>query len=171
MKPLKPAFKKWADLVLGGMPPIDACLKVFPHITKKTAANKTVLFGKNNDIQSYIKERSQKISDKVDNLVAEELKTNEVGRILSATEKRDILSKIILGQLEVEKIVIVKGVPKKIVCKPDASDIMKAIDIDNKMSGDNVQAKPNQVAKAQEVDKVVVVEDSTPTYGKTDSNK
>jgi hypothetical protein len=38
---------------------------------------------------------------------------------------------------------------------------MKAIELDNKMAGDNVQAKPNQVAKAEEVTKVVVVEDET----------
>ena len=31
-----------------------------------------------------------------------------------------------------------------------------SIELDNKMAGDNVQAKPNQVAKAEEVTKVVV---------------
>jgi hypothetical protein len=51
LKPLKPAFKKWADLVLGGMLPINACLKVWPHISHKTAGNKTGILKRNEGLK------------------------------------------------------------------------------------------------------------------------
>ena len=50
--------------------------------------------------------------------------------------KQEILKKIIDGELLTEKLVIIKGEVKKVMAKPDAQDIMKAIDIDNKMEGD-----------------------------------
>lgn len=171
MKPLKPAFKKWADLVLGGMLPINACLKVWPNISHKTAGNKTGILKRNEGVKAYMEEQTAKITSKVTEKASAAIHEAEIGNLLTTAKKREILAKIVAGEMEVEKYVTVKGELKKVKAKPDLTDIMKAIELDNKMSGDNVQAKPNQVAKAQEVDKVVVVEDSTPTYGKTDNNK
>ena len=56
--------------------------------------------------------------------------------IMSKHEKQAILAKIIKGELMCEKLIVVKGEVKKVMAKPDAQDIMKAIDIDNKMEGD-----------------------------------
>lgn len=55
--------------------------------------------------------------------------------------KQAILKKIIDGELEIEKLIIVKGEVKKVKAKPDAQDIMKAIDLDNKMEGDYAPIK------------------------------
>ena len=82
----------------------------------------------------------------------------EVGLILTSAKKREILAKIVSGEFETEKYVTIKGVLKKVKVKPDINDIMKAIELDNKMAGDNVQAKPNQVAKAEEVTKVWILD-------------
>ena len=168
---LKPDHKKWADLVIKGIPEMDAYFRVYPKAAKKTAQNQIVTFRKNVGLMDYINKATQKIAQIIENKHIEALSVVELSNILTSARKREILAKIVNGEMEVEKYVTVKGELKKVKAKPDLTDIMKAIELDNKMSGDNVQAKPNQVAKAQEVDKVVVVEDSTPTYGKTDNNK
>ena len=51
------------------------------------------------------------------------------------------MKKIVDGELEIEKLIIVKGEVKKVKAKPDAQDIMKAIDLDNKMEGDYAPIK------------------------------
>ena len=168
---LKPEHKKWADLVIKGVPELEAYFKVYPKAAKKTATNQLGRFRHDEGIQSYIKKHTERIAQIIETKHVETLQSIEMGNILTSAKKREILAKIVNGEMEVEKYVTVKGELKKVKAKPDLTDIMKAIELDNKMSGDNVQAKPNQVAKAQEVDKVVVVEDSTPTYGKTDNNK
>jgi hypothetical protein len=57
--------------------------------------------------------------------------------IWGRAEKLEILRKIAVGETEFEKVFFDKSVPKKISIKPDASDRMKAIEIHNKMQGDN----------------------------------
>lgn len=163
--------KRWADYVVSGKSNTEAYKLVYPNATLKTCQNKGGVLSKKGELRDYINSRLQKIAEKVEKKASEELLDVEVGLILTSARKREILAKIVNGEMEVEKYVTVKGELKKVKAKPDLNDIMKAIELDNKMAGDNVQAKPNQVAKAQEVDKVVVVEDTTPIYGKTDNNK
>lgn len=163
--------KQWADWVLKGKTPAEAYSMIFPNASKKTAANKGAIWGRVEGMKEYLDRNRQKVEEIVNRKLTDELSDVTVGAILTSAKKREILAKIVNGEIEVEKYVTVKGELKKVKAKPDLTDIMKAIELDNKMSGDNVQAKPNQIAKAQEIDKVVVVEDNTPTYGKTDSNK
>jgi hypothetical protein len=158
---LKPDHKKWADLVIKGIPEMDAYFRVYPKAAKKTAQNQIVTFRKNVGLMDYINKATQKIAQIIENKHIEALSVVELSNILTSARKREILAKIVNGEMEVEKYVTVKGELKKVKAKPDLTDIMKAIELDNKMSGDNVQAKPNQVAKAEEVTKVVVVEDET----------
>ena len=158
---LKPEHKKWADLVIKGVPELEAYFKVYPKAAKKTATNQLGRFRHDEGIQSYIKKHTERIAQIIETKHVETLQSIEMGNILTSAKKREILAKIVNGEIEVEKYVTVKGELKKVKAKPDLSDIMKAIDLDNKMSGDQVQAKPNQVAKAEEVTKVVVVEDET----------
>ena len=63
------------------------------------------------------------------------------GRILTKLEKQDKLRQIMNGELEVEKLIVLKGEIKRVKAKPDQMDIMKAIDLDNKMSGDYAPEK------------------------------
>ena len=45
------------------------------------------------------------------------------------------------GEITFEKFIVVKGEPKKVQVKADAVEIMKAIDIDNRMAGDDAPLK------------------------------
>ncbi len=158
---MNPKHKKWADYVVSGKSNTEAYKLVYPKANLKTCQTKGGVFSKKVELIEYINKRLQKIAEKVENNVAEQLSSQEAGLILSSSKKREILAKIMSGEFETEKLISIKGVYKKIKVKPDINDIMKAIELDNKMAGDNVQAKPNQVAKAEEVTKVVVVEDET----------
>jgi len=153
--------KKWADLVIKGVNEVDAYLRVYPKASKKTASNQLGTFRKNVGLMDYINKATQKMAQILETKHLEALSSVELDNILTSARKREILAKIVNGEMEVEKYVTVKGELKKVKAKPDLNDIMKAIELDNKMAGDNVQAKPNQVAKAEEVTKVVVVEDET----------
>lgn len=158
--------KKWADLVIKGVNEVDAYLRVYPKASKKTASNQLGTFRKNVGLMDYINKSTQKMAQILETKHLEALSSVELGNILTSARKREILAKIVNGEMEVEKYVTVKGELKKVKAKPDLNDIMKAIELDNKMAGDNVQAKPNQVAKAEEVTKVVVVEDETESHKK-----
>lgn len=153
--------REWADLVISGMDRTEAYLKAFPGSARKTAQNQVSRFGKDAGIMGYIQERSKSFSQVVEATLNQELANQKVGEILTNLRKREILAKIASGKMKTEKIVWVDGKQKRVKCLPDFTDIMKAIDIDNKMSGDNVQPKPAQIKKAEEVTKVVVVEDQT----------
>jgi hypothetical protein len=153
--------KKWADLVIKGVNEVEAYLRVYPNASKKTASNQLGTFRKNVGLMEYISKATNKIAQIIESKHLEAVSSIELGNILTSARKREILAKIVNGEMEVEKYVTVKGELKKVKAKPDLNDIMKAIELDNKMAGDNVMAKPNQVAKAEEVTKVVVVEDET----------
>lgn len=158
---MNPKHKKWADYVVSGKSNTEAYKLVYPNATLKTCQNKGGVLSKKGELKNYINSRLTKIAEKVENKASNELLDVEIGLILTSAKKREILAKIASGEFETEKFVTIKGILKKVKVKPDINDIMKAIELDNKMAGDNVQAKPNQVAKAEEVTKVVVVEDET----------
>ena len=158
---MNPKHKKWADYVVSGKSNTEAYKLVYPSATLKTCQNKGGVLSKKGELKDYINSRLQKIAEKVEIKTTNELLDVEIGLILTSAKKREILAKIVSGEFETEKYVTIKGELKKVKVKPDINDIMKAIELDNKMAGDNVQAKPNQVAKAEEVTKVVVVEDET----------
>ncbi|MEE8322164.1 MAG: hypothetical protein V3R57_00875 [Candidatus Bathyarchaeia archaeon] len=99
-------------------------------------------------IDRYIKEAQEEAEDIQRETSAalrdesiQEAKESFTGRILTKLEKQDKLRQIVDGELECEKIVFIKGEAKKIKAKPDQTDIMKAIDLDNKMAGDYATEK------------------------------
>lgn len=61
--------------------------------------------------------------------------------VLTKLDKLELLENIALGKTEFEKVFFDKGVPKKVAVKPDASDRMKAVEIHNRMTGDNEAEK------------------------------
>lgn len=153
--------KKWADWVLKGKTPAEAYSMIFPNASKKTAANKGAIWGRVEGMKEYLDRNRQKVEEIVNRKLTDELSDINVGVILTFAKKRELLAKIASGELTNEKIVVINGEIERIKCPADLTERMKAIEIDNKMSGENVQAKPNQVAKAQEVEKIVVVEDGS----------
>jgi len=105
------------------------------HKTERTFWNQwKIAEKKHTDSENLIK---KEFEDKYKHDVHEGLKL----ALNRKKHKQDILKKIIDGELLVEKVVIVRGEIKTIMAKPDAQDIMKAIDIDNKMEGDYAPTK------------------------------
>ena len=75
------------------------------------------------------------------------------GHILTKLEKQDKLRQIVQGELMCEKVVVIQGAAKKIMAKPDQSDVMKAIDLDNKMAGDYAPTKSIELGGSINIDK------------------
>lgn len=126
------------------------------------------MMGKDEEVQSYIREMREAINKETQAQIDAELQKDidssankKAGTILTTIRKRQILDEIATGKKMFEKVIIIDGKIKRVKCKPTPQERLKAIEIDNKMSGDTVQAKPNQVAKAQEIEKVIIVEDET----------
>ncbi len=99
-------------------------------------------------IDNYIEKANQKAmeaqiakeSAEADALY-EHAKEAEKRRLLTRDEKREVLAKIVLGELLVDKIIVTREGIKSIKAKPDHNDIMKAIDLDARMEGDYAATK------------------------------
>jgi hypothetical protein len=154
---MKPEHKKWADHVIRGISPIEAYLLVYPTASRKTAMNRSSVFGKNEEVAGYIKGKGEKL----DALVNDKLAEQELKKILSANEVHAMLYSIAMGELKSERVVVVNGEPKIIKVSPTHTERMKAAEIFNKMTGQNVLAKPAQVKAAEEVTKMIIMEDQT----------
>jgi len=163
--------KTFADFVISGKNPKDAALLVWTGISEKTARNKSAILMKNEEISGYIRAQGQAIGEKISESLTTKIANEKVSQLMSSAMKRSILAQIISGKYRIEKTIIVDGKRKKVKVKPDLNDIMKAIEIDNKMSGDLILAKPNEVAKAEKVTKIIVVEDQTQPNGGDNHNK
>lgn len=157
--------KKWADYVGKGKTPIQAYLLVYPNAKEKTARNRIGKFLRNTDIAEYLKQKSQKLAEitqkTVEKGVQDALVNTEVGEILTTAKKRWLLAKIASGTYEYERVEITKdGDIVKVMCKPNLMEMMKAIDIDNRMSGDNMSSRTNE----QDLNKsktILIIEDKT----------
>jgi hypothetical protein len=91
-----------------------------------------------NEQYKVVQDRRRELSESIGTEAhIEAIKLNLWGKI----EKLKILEKIATADIEIEKVFFDKGVPKKVGVKPDATDRMKAIEIHNKMMGDNAAEK------------------------------
>lgn len=148
---MKPQHKRWADLVVSGTPELQAYLQVYPNASKKTAHNQLSNFRNNLGLMGYISDKTTKIAEKVEAKTIEKLSEVSIGNVLTSAKKREILAAIAMGELEVEKLVQVRDtetkalVWKKMLVKPDLHERMKAMDIDNKMTGETYRAKPPEL--------------------------
>lgn len=87
----------------------------------------------NEQLSKTLQARKKAIESKT----IEALEKHAEKQVLSKLKKLILLEGIALGETEFEKVFFDKGVPKKVSTKPDATDRMKAIEIHNKMTGDN----------------------------------
>lgn len=153
--------KKWADLIIKGIDEVSAYLKVYPKASKKTATNQLGKFRHDSVIQTYINSKAHKIAQKVEVKTLQSIEITDMGEILTVAKKRWLLAKIANGTYEYERVEITKdGDIVKVMCKPNLMEMMKAIDIDNRMSGDNMTAKSNE----QDLNKsktILIIEDKT----------
>lgn len=153
---MTPQQKKWADYVINGKNHQEAYLLAYPKASKKTASNQLGAFRQNLGLMDYINQGIAKITAKVEAKTIEKLANIEIGNVLTSAKKRELLALIALGELEQEKMVLVKdaetkkNVWRKILIKPDLFDRMKAIDLDNKMTGEIYRGKSNENEKPKD---------------------
>ena len=151
---MTPQQKKWADYVISGKTHVAAYLLAYPNASKKSATNQIGTFRQNLGIMGYVEKGLGKIAAKVEERVVEKLSNIEVGNVLTSAKKRELLALIALGELDCEKLVQVrdnnvdsktygKMIWKKMLVKPDMGERMKAIDLDNKMTGEIYRGKAN----------------------------
>ena len=82
------------------------------------------------------------ISEQTNTSIANEVESRKM-KILSSLERQEILTKIALGELEVEQLLVAKDGIKKVKVKPTHADIKSAVAELNKMGGDYAPAKQN----------------------------
>lgn len=112
-----------------------------PKITKKYNVSRETV---NKDIRNAkVAARNAQIAKEAAEADAlyEHAKEAEKRRLLTRDEKREVLAKIVLGELLVDKIIVTREGIKSIKAKPDHNDIMKAIDLDARMEGDYAATK------------------------------
>ena len=121
--------------------------------SERSALNNSARLLKNDAILSAIKSGQAKAAELAQNAAVEAASKNELGTLLTAIEKRSILAKIARGEQDVQEFAITKMGPIEYTRKPNPQEISKAIEIDNKMTGDNA---PSKLEHSGEVSKKVV---------------
>jgi hypothetical protein len=88
---------------------------------------------KNDEIAAIIKQKAKRIEEIAQSKAVDELKDKIVADVMESTEKRNMLAKIARGEM-----IVTEGRKKRTA---DFYERLKAIEIDNKMSGDNAPEK------------------------------
>lgn len=138
---MKRQWKTFVDEMIMHGDPTKAYMAAYPKAKVTSARVKSYNLLQNVTISELIKENSEKITAIATEKAIDELKDKIVCDTLTTLHKREILFKIASGELKTEKVVFTKDGANTIMCKPSHSDIMQAIDLDNKMTGDNAPVK------------------------------
>lgn len=126
---------------------IKAYMTAYPKAKEETARVESYRLLQIPTVSEAIKEHSEKIKAIATQKAAEELKEVIVGNTLTAHRKREILHGIAEGTLAIKvkkrfwDKVQEKYVIKEVSQFPDHTTRMKAIDLDNKMTGDYAPEK------------------------------
>lgn len=108
----------------------------YPKAQKESARVKSSKLLQNDTVLTYLNEMKHKINSVAEIKLINELSNKETVVLLTATKKREILANIANGELIAEKTLVVNGQLEKVFSKPNHSDIMKAIELDNKITGE-----------------------------------
>lgn len=116
-----------------------AIVKAYPHLKGDAKKIRTYCgrLMKNIEVSTAINKKASKIAEIATNKAIEVLKDEIVTEALTAAKKREILRQIVEGELKVGGKA------------PDHIAIMKAIEIDNKMAGDNAPEKLDHTTKGK----------------------
>lgn len=127
--------------------PVKAYKAAYPNAKGQTPRVESYRLLKNPTIAAAIKEASDKIRNQAQQEAVSELKEELKGNILTRQKKLEILYKIACGELEipVKKPVWDKSQNKYVFVPmmevPDHAAMIKAIEIENKMTGDYAPEK------------------------------
>lgn len=113
----------------------------YPNCTDLTALSNSLRLLQKSYISERIKEETARIEQDAYNQLVQDEKDKRQYKILTTLQKRELLYQIAFGEIEIEmKKVVFDPIQKKfdtvtIIGKPDFSERLKALDMDNKMSG------------------------------------
>lgn len=121
---------------------VDSYMKAFPKVkSRKTASVNATRLLKNATIKNLLK-TSPSIVEEARAKAVEELKEEIKADILTATQKREILHKIATGAHQVAEFFIKRDGTVGSYRRPATpAEIAKAIEIDNRMAGDDAPEK------------------------------
>jgi len=116
---------------------VKAYMEAYPYAKPTSARVSSYVLLRNATISSRIKEAAGRIREQAEYGVSNILKGNIVQKVMDVNIKRSILHKIAHADIELEKVFLGRNGKKvRIFVKPDYADVLKAIDLDNKMTGD-----------------------------------
>lgn len=133
---LSKKHKIFADHFIKTGDQTEAYMLANPGAKRTSAQASSYKWLKSAKINLYIQERQGEINKITNDRISEELVAKGVVGLLTAAHKREILAKIANGEHEIEEYIVIRGEVKKIKRKPNANEIAKAIEIDNRMTGD-----------------------------------
>lgn len=134
--------KEWQifinEMILHG-DKVKAYKKAYPKAkSENSAAVNAIRLLKNDNILNAIKSGSDKAEKAAYQSVIKKVARKKKIKLLSQIEKREILSEIARGERKImENSVTKSGEVVTYYRTPNANEIIKAIDTDNKMTGDN----------------------------------
>ena len=146
--------KKFADEYLKSGDQVAAYQKVYNQKNKEAARVNSYKLLQSTTVQAYINAKADKIAKLTEQKLTEELSNREVINCLSAIEKREILAKIARGELEITDISNTKDGPIEVSRKPNVMERLKAIELENKMTGD-IAATNSNVKVSTDLDELL----------------
>lgn len=121
---------------------VKSYMKAYPKCQYESARTKGSMLLKNVAVNEQIRQASERLRMEVEAEVKHELKAEIMLSILNANEKRGILAKIAKGEPVIFRTKKDEnGEEIQVPVLPDITDMMKAIDLDNKMAGDYAPEK------------------------------
>lgn len=141
---ISPKHKRFADEYIKHGDATKAYRAAYPKVKEETARVNSYKALQNTTVQDYIKERSDKITEIANQKLAE----TQFKDLLTTAEKRFILRQIARGELLEEYNQVLKGELKKVKRLPNLIERIKAIELENRMTGDH-----NEKSEASIIDK------------------
>lgn len=133
--------KRFADLYLETLDYTASYQAVYPNAKKRSASVKGYNLLQKVEIKEYIKQLNDKIDFETQNRIIESRSGQQTIALLSLARKREILSQIANSEATMIEYANTKAGPIPIDRKPNFIEIIKAIDTDNKMTGDEAPKK------------------------------
>lgn len=133
--------KRFADLYIESLDYTSSYQAVYPNAKKRSASVKGYDLLQKVEIKDYIKSINAKIDSETQKRIIESRSGQQTIALLSLARKREILSQIANSEIEILEYVGTKDGPEPVNRKPNFMEIIKAIDTDNKMTGDEAPRK------------------------------
>lgn len=159
---MKIQHKIFSDEIIKGSTPVEAYMVAYPKAKHESARVVSSKLLQNITVVNYLKERNAAIEAMANLSLASDLKQVKLSEVLTADRKKDLLRQIAEGTLITEQFSPTgekdedgkMGVTLVGVSFPTLLERMKAIELHNKMTGDN---EPDKVSSTIDFSNVIEV--------------